>query len=318
MKRTTLWRRTPPAVFPVCLGLMGLGLGWRNASTILPIAHEIGDLLLGFSTAYFLWFLVLYLAKLAVRPTVIFDDMKRAPARAGVAASAMCMMLLAAALLPLGVSVPQVWWSGVILQIAASAVVCWSLWREPAATRRFSPFQYLTFVGPIVGPIAGIPLGYVWQSIVLTYAALVAHVVISLGLTLRLGKTRPPEAMRPSLVIFLSPNCLFAISFGLLGVEGGFWGFYWFSNAVALLLLALTPWLIRGGWSPVWASFTFPLTAFLQMQVMAMQKGAGDIALFGVIATLLIATPLVLGIAYRFTLEWVSGELAEKSGAAEA
>lgn len=318
MQKSLLWRQVPPAIFPVCLGLMGLGLGWRNASNVLPVAHEIGDLLLGLSTAYFLCFLTLYCAKVLARPAVIFEDMIKAPARAGVAAGAMCMMILAAALLPLGISVPQVWWTGVVLQILASAVVCMAIWRDPPHKRRFSPFQFLTFVGPVVGPIAGIPLGYVTESLLLTLAALIAFVIITIGYGLRLRRDRIPLGMRPSLVIFLSPNCLFAISFSMLGYELGFWLFYVISSLVAFGFVVMTPWLTRGGWNPVWASFTFPLTAFVQVQIIGMQMGAGALATIGVFVGLAVSTPVVLIISYRFAMEWLTGELAVKSGAARA
>lgn len=297
---------------------MGLGIGWRNAADVLPVAHEIGDILLAFASAYFLYFLAFYLRKLLARPAVLLEDMTSPPARAGVAAAAMSMMLLAAALLPLGVSVPQVWWTGVILQIGASAVVCHAIWRDPPERRQFSPFQYLTFVGPVIGPIAGIPLGYLTESLLLTLAALAAFVIITLGYGIRLMHSRPPVHLRPSLVIFLAPNCLFAISFGLLEMNWAFIAFYWAANATALALLLLAPWLIRGGWTPVWASFTFPIAAFVHVQILAVAKGAGAWAVVGVYSGLAIATPLILVIAYRFAMLWITGELAEQTGASKA
>ena len=296
---------------------MGLGLGWRNAAEVVPVAHEIGDILLGISTAYFLVFLALYLRKLVARPRVLFEDMDSPASRAGVAAAAMTMMLLAAALLPLGVSVPPVWWTGVILQIGASAVVCWAIWNDPPERRRFTPFQYLTFVGPVIGPIAGIPLGFETESLALILAALIAYLIITAGYGRSLLRALPPMGLRPTLVIFLAPNCLFAIGFGLLGYEPGFQVFYWIANIVALTLVLLSPWLLAGGWSPAWAGLTFPSAAFLQVQVLAVVKGGGMMALTGVYAGLIVATPLVLVIAYRFTMLYVTGALAEQTGAAE-
>jgi tellurite resistance protein len=314
----TLWRQTPPAIFPVSLGFMALGLGWRNASNVLPIAHEIGDMMLAGSSAFFVFFFVVYARKIIARPSVLFEDMTSPAARGGVAAAAMSMMMLAAALLPFGISAPQVWWAGVILQIAASALVCYAIWKDPPEKRHFTPFQYLTFDGPVVGPIAGIPLGYVWESIALTYAALLAHVIITFGYGFRLAHILPPMQMRPSLAIFLAPNCLFAISFGLLGIDWAFTMFYWIASIVALVLVMLAPWLTKSGWSPAWAAFTFPAAAFLNLQVLAVAKGAGALAIFGVYAGLVLATPLILFIAYRFAMSWITGELGEKCGAAIA
>ena len=318
VKQDPLWRSTPPAIFPVCLGLLGLGLGWRSAADVLPVAVDIGDVLLGLGSAYYLVFLTFYLCKLAARPGVLLEDMTNPAARAGVAALAMSMMLLAAALLPLGVSVPPVWWTGVILQVGASAMGCFAIWKDPPGMRQFSTFQYLTFVGPVVGPAAGIPLGYVTESLVLTLAALVAYVVITVGYCGRLLRRLPSLRMRPALAIFLAPICLFATSFGLLGFDWAFHLFYWLANAVALVLLVLTPWMIRGGYSPVWAAFTFPIAAFLQVQVLAVAKGDGVLAVAGTYATMAIGTPVILYVVYRSTMTWVTGELAASSGAARA
>ncbi len=317
LQKRPLWRQTPPAIFPVCLGFLGLGLGWRNAAFVLPVPQEIGDLLLGLGMAYFLYFLAFYVRKVLARPSVVLDDMQSPAARAGVSAAAMTMMLLAAALLPLGVSVPQVWWCGVILQIFASAIGCFAIWKEDPQKRAFSPYQYLTFVGPVVGPIAGIPLGYIWQSIALTFAALVAYVIITAGWFQSLIKRLPETSQLPTLVIYLSPNCLFAVSFGLLNYDVPFYLFYFISNAIAPILIVFTLCKIRPPWSPAWASFTFPIGAFLQLQVLAVSKGVGLMAEIGVYVTMILGTPVVLGIAYRSVLAWVTGELAEKSTAAQ-
>jgi len=297
---------------------MGLGLGWRNASDILPIAHEIGDILLGLSCAYYLYFLAFYFRKLASRPLVLFEDMKSPPARAGVAAAAMAMMLLAAALLPFGISAPFIWWTGVIMQIGASAIGCYAIWCDPPEIREFTTFQYLTFVGPVVGPVAGIPLGYVTESILLALAALVPFFIITVGYALRMLRTLPPVRLRPSLAIFLAPNCLFALCFGSLGIDWAFQLFFWIVECVAFGLLLITPWMVAGGWSPVWAAFTFPIAVFLQVQVLAVDKGMGHLGFVGIYASLIVGTPLILYIVYRSTMSWVTGELAEKSGAATA
>ena len=164
--------------------------------------------------------------------------------------------------------------------------------------------------------MAGIPLGYVWQSYALILAALAPYLAITIGYGRALIRARPPVPMRPILVIFLAPNCLFGIGFGLLGVDWAFSLFYWLANAVALVLLGLAPWLVKGGWTPIWASFTFPLAAFLQLQVLALSRGVGQVAEIGAWAGLGIATPVILYVVYRTSMAWVTGELAARSGAA--
>ena len=316
---TPLWRQTPPAIFPICLGFLSLALGWRNAADLLPwLSEDIGNIMLALSTAFFLWFLMFYFAKVAARPMVVLEDMHTPPARAGMAAAAMAMMVLAAALLPLNITVPPVWWAGVLMQIFASLVVLYAIWRDPPEKRHFSTFQYLTFVGPVVGPIAGVPLGYVRESIWLIDAALVAYVIVTIGIFVTLKRDPVPDKLRPSVMIFLAPVSLFALGYGALGYETAFVLFYWISNITAAILVLMLPWMMKGGFSPVWAAFTFPIAAFLNVQVLALSKGYGIMAEIGVYAGFVIGTPLIIWIAYRAILAWVTGELSKQSHAAIA
>jgi len=70
--------------------------------------------------------------------------------------------------------------------------------------------------------------------------------------------------------------------------------------------------------TPIWAAFTFPIAAFLNLQVLALTKGGGLPAEIGIWVGLTIGTPVITAIAWRTNMAWVTGELAEKSGAAKA
>jgi tellurite resistance protein len=316
---TPLWRQTPPAAFPVCLGFLSLAVAWTHAANVLPwVSEDMSNLLLAAATGYFLWFFGFYIAKVIARPAVLTEDMRTPPARAGIAAMAMAMMLLALALLPFNLYVPQVWWTGVVLQIAASAIVLHAIWLDPPEKRHFSTFQYLTFVGPVIGPFTGVPLGYIWESYWLIMASLVAYVIVTIGILVTLKRDPIPKALRPSITIFLAPLCLFALGFDALGEQQIFVYFYWASNVAAAGLLLLAPWMMRGGYTPVWAAFTFPVAAYLNVQVVALANGHGFYAMLGTYAAMAIGTPLILYMVYRTVMEWVTGDLAKKSHAASA
>ena len=316
---TPLWRQTPPAAFPVCLGFLSLAVAWQHAVDIFPwVSEDMSNLLLAAATGYFLWFFGFYLAKVIARPAVLLEDMRSPPARAGIAAMAMSMMMLSLALLPLNVYVPQVWWTGVTLQIGASAIVLHAIWRDPPEKRHFSTFQYLTFVGPVIGPFTGVPLGYIWQSTWLIFAALATYAVVTIGIIATIKRDPVPKHLRPSLTIFLAPVCLFALGFDALGYTQAFTFFYWVSTVTAVVLLIAAPWMMRGGYTPVWASFTFPVAAFLNVQIIAMANGYGTPAIIGTYAAMAIGTPMIFYMVYRTVMEWVTGDLAKKSHAATA
>jgi len=318
LTKQNLWRSTPPAIFPVSLGFMGLALAWSNASGVLPIPKELGDLMLGFSTAFFLFFAISYTAKIIARPAAVLEDLKVPAARAGVAAFPMAIMLLAAALLPLGVQVPLVWWTGVFVYWITTGLVAWSILKDPPEARMFSPFQYLAFVGPTVGPIAGIPLGYVTASFWLLMAALIPYVTITVGYGLRLIKVRPPVPLRASIMIVLAATSLFALGFGQLEINWAYDLFYGLAWFFAIGLLISAPWLAEGGWNPVWGSFTFPIATFTNLQILAIGKGTGIIAMMGLVGGLIIGTPLILYIIWKSSSSWIRGDLAKKTAAAVA
>src|SRR6056297_537910 len=64
------WRRTPPVLFPACLGALGLGLGWRRAAEALGAPGAIGEAVLAVAGAVFLFAFTSYAAKVLRRPGV--------------------------------------------------------------------------------------------------------------------------------------------------------------------------------------------------------------------------------------------------------
>jgi len=316
--RTPLWRRTPPAIFPVTLGFLGLGILWRHAAQVLGLPLWIGDILSGAAVMFFVYFAGLYVAKWVARPGVLFEDLKTPPARAGVSAMAMSVMLVPAILLDYGVALEWLWWLGVVLQVLMAALVTVEILKSPVETRAFSPFQHLTYVGLIVAPIAGYPLGYAEFSHDIGLLSIVIFTVITVGYVRKLMRNPPPPPLCPSLVITLSPLSLFGVMFALSGDDTAFAVAYALAVLTAFGLLGAARWMTAGGWTPVWGAFTFPLAAFGNLQVSAIGQGYGLIAELLLWGTLGLASAVILFVLYRSTRAFVTGELSQKSAAATA
>jgi len=313
--RTALWRQTPPAIFPVALGFTGLGLAWRNAALVLPVPTAIGDMLLGMAAAFYLYFLVTYVAKLIARPAVLQEDLKTPAGRAGVAALAMVLMLLGLVLHIHGLPGAPVWFAGIGLHVVASVLAIVSLLKMPQEARLVSPFQLLTFVGLIVAPVAGIKLGYPQLSLWLALYSLIPFAIISVLYVGKLFQATPPPPLRPALVIFLAPTGLFAIAFGQLGMRLAFDIFYVGALGLALIFLLRARWLTQGGFMPTWGAFTFPIAVFTNMNAIAATTGLVPYAEIGVVVGLAIGTAFILYIVVKAGQAFIRGELAKKSGA---
>lgn len=308
-----LFRRTPPAIFPPILGLMGLGIAWRRGVGAFALPSGAVELFLGGVTLIALFALLAYGVKIARRPGVVIEDLRILPGRAGLAAAVLTLYLVAAALGPYGGFAQGIFWAAAILHLALIATVIRVFATGPAEQRRVNPVWQLTFSGWIVGAIAGLALGLTTPALVMFWVALIsasAIWVISIG---QFARERVPAPLRPLLAIHLAPAALLgtvATGFEASGIAAVMAGL---AAAYLLVLLLSVRWLTAAGFSPLWGAFTFPATAaagcFLAQ--------GGDWTIPGAVV-LIAATVIVIPIAVKVLQLWAKGQLALKTNAAIA
>ncbi len=306
-----LSRRTPPAIFPPIFGLFGLGLGWRAAGS------PIGDGILGAVTLLFMFALVAYLAKVFRRPSVVVEDMRVLPGRAGLAAASLSLMLMAASLAPVAPALATlIAGLAFMLHVAVVGLLIFVLRAAPAEARVVTPVFHLSFVGFIIGGVAANALGYHELAKWLLWAMLLPAGIIW-GISARqLAQRIPPAPMRPLLAIHLAPACLFTIVAQGAGLEIAAYAFCALSAAIAAALIVSVRWLTESGFTPFWGAFTFPIAAFATA-LLSVSQGQGVMGGLGLVI-LGIATPAIGYIAYRILKLWPGGMLAAKTNASEA
>ncbi|MFQ5622909.1 MAG: tellurium resistance protein [Paracoccaceae bacterium] len=313
------WRRTPPALFPGMLGLFGLGLAWQKAAQVTGLPSGIGDAIVGGASVLYLSALAPFIAKILARPAVLLEDLRVLPARAGVAAASMCLMVMAAGVLRSWPGFAGWLWSiGLLLHALFFVAVLGALVRGPAEQRVFSPVLHLPFVGFIVAPLAGVGLGDIALSAIIYWLSLFFALVIFAGSTIRSLRRPDPAPLRPALAIHLSPVALLGLSAELLDHRSMFVFMVYLSVAVVLFLLLRLPWIIEAGWSPLWGSFTFPLAAFASLMCNAYGAGIGLWTGILAMASLALASIVNPYIAIRTYRSWLRGGLAAATNAATA
>ncbi len=262
---SAFFRRARSAMFPICLGLIGAGLLWRKATETLGVPAVIGEVWLALAILLSSACAAFYARKLALRPRAIFDDLGPIPARATISAASMCMMLTAAALVPYSPELAELaLLIGVAHHMIHAGMVLWILLRSAPQERVINPTLYLPFVGQIVAPIAGAPLGYWTASAVLFWTAVAAWAVITLASLHQILSAPIPKPLRQGMVIFLAPTGAGVISADLLNASWSPLMMVVFGLAMtgfAIWLAARLDWLIEGGWTPAWGAFTFPTVA---------------------------------------------------------
>lgn len=309
-----LFRRTPPAIFPPILGLLGLSIAWRRGAGEFGLPQGLAEALAGAVALLALFAIVAYLAKFMRRPSVILDDLRILPGRAGIAAAVLCIYLLAGIFAPYSPAEARpILFLGMGVHAAVTAAVLYVFATGPAEQRRVNPVFQLTFTGWIVAATVAIGLGMTTLASILFWISLLSAVSIWVLQMQQLSRETIPAPLRPLLAIHLAPAALLGT------VAAGFhseaiWGTFALLSSVGILaLLAGALWLLKAGFSPMWGALTFPLAALANFWLTLgdMWRIPGGIAL---VAATLIIPP----IAIRIFKDWAKGQLAIKTNAATA
>lgn len=306
------WRRTPPALFPVCLGILGLGLAWRQigSDAVSQVIIALGVMIFG---ATFLC----YAAKVIRRPSVLAEEMQLPPARGAVSAGSMCWMLVAAILSPFAPSYAVFFcFLGLALHAFYFAFVIAALRRSEAGLSQLMPPMLLPFVGYIVAAISGAELGFTSLSKFLIYLS-APFIFFILAMSVRnvmAGRAALPD--RVGFYIFLAPFSIYGIAAANLWSAPVFSALVWLSILCLVLILPFLRWMLSGGWTPAWGALTFPSSAFAGL--MALAHKAGVVPELVAWAALLIASMIVTYIAVRTYAFWFQGKLAIATKAAVA
>ncbi|PTV97125.1 tellurite resistance protein [Rhodobacter aestuarii] len=309
-----LWRRTPPAIFPPTLGLLGLALAWRKGAVAFDLPAAVPDILIGAVTLFSLFALLTYGAKLAQRPGAAMEDLKILPGRAGLSAAVLCLYLLAAATAPYALLFGQgLFFVGVVAHLVLTVALIITLIKGPPEQRRVTPAWHLSFSGWIVAAMAAAGLGYTLLATGLFWLALVIAVVIWTISLQQFARESVPAPLRPLLAIHLAPAAVIGTTAASLGGTALAQVFGIITGALLVIFLARALWLLKAGFSPFWGALTFPMaaTASLWLSLGGPWRLAGA-------AMLVAATLAILPIAYRIFQMWAKGQLAAKTGASVA
>lgn len=313
-RKVKLFAKTPPAVFPVLLGMLGLGLALRRCFVMLGLPNGLVEAALGAVLMVFCFALIAMAVKIARRPAVIFEDMRVLPGRAGLATASMGVMASAAVLAPYSTGLATaVLWLGLGLHLVLAGL--WiKVWLGLAAEGRgVNPAWHLSFVGFIVGGVSAVGLGLDGVAQGILWAVMpVAAMIWGISMAQLIARI-PPAPLRPLLAIHLAPAALMATVAHGLGQDILAYSFASFGTVIFLALLLAGRWIASAGFSPMWGSFTFPLTAFAS----ALIALGGHWSEAGILV-LILALGLVPMVGYRLLKMWANGSLANKTNAAEA
>ncbi len=317
--KVRLFQRTPPAIFPPLLGLFGLGIAWRRGASGFGVPEQVVELFLGAVSLLFLFCLVAYAAKIRLRAGVVGEDIRVLPGRTGLAAATMCVMLLAAVLVPYERALAGwVLALGVAGHLALAVTVLFNLVNAPPEGRQITPAMHLVFLGFIVAPFAAVPLGLTEGVQILIWYCVAAALAIGAVTFGKLVTGQYAAPLRPLHAIHLAPSALVATAALLTGQDVLAQVALGVASATIILLLVRLRWMIEAGFSGFWSAFTFPLAAFAGAWLAAHTVFGWEIARLVGGLVLVAATLIIPPIAAKVLRLWAEGKLAPKTNAAIA
>ena len=313
MMREPFWARPSATVLPACLGLLGCGLVWRDATGVLGAPAGIAGLWLGATLALLGVCLVLYGRRIARRPASLRHDLRMPATRGAVSTGSMALMLAGAALAPLWLLAAwAAWLAGVVLHGILGALLVRELAAMPPDGRPATASLMVPFAGFLAAPIGGVPLGLGPAAAILFWSGMAAWLVL-LPLVLRhlLHASSPPPPVREQTAALLMPPALAAV--GLETLDPGNPGVAWLYGLAALTLVGLLlrlRWMTGGGWSPGWAALSFPLASFAWASlIIAGRVQTVPLRLAAAVA-LTAASLVTLYVSWRLAKAWVTGKPA--------
>ncbi|MFE3839176.1 tellurium resistance protein [Pseudogemmobacter sonorensis] len=313
-RRERAFARTPPAIFPPILGLLGLALALRAGLSRLDLPQAAADLLAGLALPLWGFALFAMAAKILRRPAVLAEDLRVIPSRAGLAAASAGGMAAAALL---SAHAPRAGVALLALSLALHAGIALAVLRAlrtaPPEARRPEPGWHLVLSGFILGGPAALALDLPGLARGLFVFALPVATTIWIACLVEALRRPPPPPLRPALAIHLAPASLLALTAAGLG---------WSTTATLMTGLALAMlvamalglgWLLRGGETPLRAAFGFPLAA--TASALIAQEGMTASLGVGLLGVALVVVP-VLG--WQVLRRWPGGRLAALTNAARA
>lgn len=299
-------QRTPAAMLPICLGMIGLGMLWRASALHLAAPGWVGEALLSLAILFFAVIGGLYARTVIVYPTRLGRDLRRPAGRGAVPAGSEAVIMTGAAIAPSAPSLAlTIWGAGVFLHLHLAVSLAREFGTMTPEEREPTGYLVIPLTGLVVAPIGGTQLDLFLISALLFWVSLMLYLVLLPAVILRLVAKPTVGRLRPGAFALIAPPAGGAISAELLYPDGPLtpWLFALACMLLAGCLLRLR-WMTETGFSGTWSSFTFPATALAgACVIMAGREESfawNQLAGFSVLA----ATGVVFAVARGVVARW--------------
>ncbi|MFW6258980.1 MAG: SLAC1 anion channel family protein [Halochromatium sp.] len=273
----------PIAFFAMVMGLSGLTIAMDKAQHVFAIdlAFDLNLWMAGATASVFSLLLLIYLAKLAVYPRAVLEELRHPVKLNFFAAVSVSLLLLSIAFLPIAESISRpLWMTGASLHLLFTLYVI-SVWihHEHFEVHHMNPAWFIPAVGNALVPVAGVPLGFVDVSWFFFSIGILLWGVLMTIIFYRLLFHAPiPERFMPTLFILIAPPAVGFIAYiKLVGqLDPAAMVLYFSALFLTLLLFAQARYFVRLRFFLSWWAYTFPLAAISIASMLMFEQGHGD------------------------------------------
>lgn len=306
-------RSLPAGLFGSVMGLAGLGLVSRAAAGLPGLPPHLAELWVALGAAALAVLFAAYLLKAFRYPDAVRDDIAN-PASVGFcAALPVGMTLVAGGLQPYAADLARALWCTAAVLLVLLQIWTLARWLQGGLDlAQANAGWMILFVGGIVFPSSGLPLGFTEASAWFFGAsAVVAPLVMGLVLYRTLFGPPLPPPLRPTSFILVVPPALVYVNGLALGAGSGSFllGLYFVALVLAAGLLVSARGFLSWPFGASWWAFTFPLDALAAAAVHYAHDHPGGPWQTIAAAALLLAIVVVLLVLARTLLALSRGTL---------
>lgn len=255
----------PITIFATVMGVAGLGLAWRKASSVLGLPAAVGEAVLILAAALFVAVSITYVLKFVRFPKAVKGELNHPIRSSFFATIPISMLLLATGLHPYSPSGAFVLWVvGTVVQLLVTIRVFarWMIHKQEIA--HANPAWFIPMVGNIIVPILGARLGQMDVSwFFFSVGILFWMPLLAIVLNRVIFHDDLPPRLAPTLFILVPPPAIGYLAYvSLIGGNDPF-GTVLVNVALftTLVLLVQAPRFARLPFAVSWWAFTFPLDA---------------------------------------------------------
>jgi len=305
----------PVVLFTSVLGVMGLGLAWREANYTFGVPGFIGETIIGFGAGLYIAILTLYILKI-----INARDRVRAELKDDVSINYLPTITIGLMLVGIGAGphLPIVgealWAIGAIGNIIMTLYVVAGFWFvHDHKLERVTPAWFIPVIGNIVAPIGGSQFLYIDVSWMLYGISIFFWIILTTIVFNRLMFHEPmAAAARPTMFILLAPPSLAFTAYVLL--NGGYvdyFGQMLFGIALltALMLATRVKDYLKLPFGLSWWAFTFPMDALTIAALLYHQHIFSPLTAALSILCLAITTIVVTIVTFKTVVAASKGEI---------